>query len=252
MNSRLVVVVSLFVALLLVGFVAYPAALTYPYSQSPSSYSVAHESTEAFEETVGQDDVTPGEPLEVSSLDPSTQQALEEAKMQPRDDGSRGEGWQHLGSVLVCDDRLLVCDEYEERPAFPDNVEAYEMYGLVEDDDGTVYLTHYDSGVWFDLSPLLEFAVKLFSFVPYAAFLAYTSVVRDRVRSTEMMAFAGYGLALALLAFLLPYLLMFDLFPTSEYIIGAIVPVTWIVIGVGLLVLGSRSASQDTQDGADH
>ncbi|OVE85179.1 hypothetical protein B2G88_07025 [Natronolimnobius baerhuensis] len=249
--------ISLLVALVLVGFVAYPAALTYPYSQSPSSYSIAHESTEAFEETVGQDDVTPGDPVQVSSFDSSTQQALEEAKTLPRSqDDNRGDGWQRLGIVLVCDDRLLMCDEYEERPAFPDNVEAYEMYGIVEDDDGAVYLTHYDSGIWLNFRPIFEFVVKLVSFVPYAAFLTYSSVFRDQLRATEMMAFAGYGLALALLAFLFPYLYMFDLLPTSGYILGAIVPVTWIVIGVGLFCLGWQSQQHseptDTQHADDH
>lgn len=244
---------SLFVLAVLVLCLVHPAAFAQPYDSTAVTYEIAHESTDAFEETVARDDVDPAEPIAVEALSPSTQRAFEEAKAQPQRQG----GWQYLGSVSVCNEVLLVCDEYDDRPEFPENVDAYETYGLVAD-DGEVYLTHTDSGDGSLFgSGFGALLFKIVLLVPYAAFLGATVLCTisrtNAIRRNETLAFAGWGLVLAAVAFAYPHLHAFDFVPwplrANRFVIG----MTWtiVLVGTGLYLYRSVVAVPATTGDGD-
>ncbi|ELY93955.1 hypothetical protein C483_04729 [Natrialba hulunbeirensis JCM 10989] len=223
---------SLLVLLLLVGSFVYPASFANPYHSSATTYAVAHESTEAFNETVERDDVNISTPKAVDDLSPATQQAFQEAIVQPPEYSEhRGYGWQRLGSVRLCHDSLLLCDEYAESPAFPTNVDAYETYGLVANGD-EVYLTHAEGGKFLSFSGLFRLIlVALFS--PYLLFLGALTFFDPNVRPAEQVVYTAGGVVIGGFGFAFPYLAMFELVPQLGYLASLLIGASWLAICVG-------------------
>ncbi|WP_247001448.1 hypothetical protein [Halosolutus gelatinilyticus] len=236
-RSRSVLILSGLVAVALLATIAHPAALAAPYHEQTPSYAVAHESTDAFDETVEEGEFDVDDPTPVSDLSPVTQRAFEEATDQPADPGSeyRGAGWRSHPGVTICNEDLHVCDEYEELPEFPNDGYAdgsHSAYGVVEA-DGELYLVETTSGPYLSLPFATIF--KSITFVPYALFLVFSATSRSRFRPEETTLLAGYGLAIVAFAFAYPYLVMFEYLPLAESVFVAI-GCTWLLTIAGLEV----------------
>ncbi|ELZ05342.1 hypothetical protein C482_02291 [Natrialba chahannaoensis JCM 10990] len=223
--------VSLLTLLLLAGSFVYPASFATPYHSSATTYAVAHESTEAFNETVERDDVNISTPKPVDELSPATQQAFQEAIVQPPEYSEhRGHGWQRLGTIRLCHDSVHHCDEYEESPDFPTNVDAYETYGVVANGD-EVYLTHAEGDVMGISGLLRPILVALFS--PYLLFLGALTFFDTNVQPGEQVAYAAGGVVIAGFGFAFPYLAMFELVPQLGSLASLLVGASWLAICVG-------------------
>lgn len=207
---------SLVVVLLIWG-IFQPMALTDPYYESGPEYAIAHESTPAFERTIEAENISTDGPTPVSDLSPNARRAFDEAVDQPPTHTRAETGWHYLGHVDVCKDELYYCDRYTESPEFPGTAEGTTggRYGLVEAENGDVYLTDSDTGDRLALAGLVEFVVRFLSFGPYALALAVATAVHHRTHQRETVKFAGYGVGLVALAFAFPYLVMVT--PMSVY-----------------------------------
>lgn len=226
------VVISFSIAVLLLAAIVYPGALTQPYSGDADSYSVAHESSEAFNETIEE----PSSWVSVDELSEGERRAFENAKEQPSEESEYGpDGWQSLGEPLVCDDALLVCDEYEKMPNPSSNYRndrKYhdDTYTHVEDSSGDEYIVkvgrEQNGAVW-HVDGIVEFITKLFILGPYALFLVYQGWRNSRQPTRVSM---GYGASLASIVFAYPYFLMFTDISLPSWHLLALAGVTWAVI----------------------
>lgn len=246
MKPRTVRGVTILVAVLLLGSVLQPAALATPYSESNRSYAIAHESTEAFTTTVeGTEGLDASDPTPVSALSPETRSVFEQAGARPPSD----DGWQRLGSVLVCDESLLVCDEYEAEPDVPADAkeeygEGVTSYSVVEHED-ELYLLRAGGGLGFDFSGPFESLLKLVVFGPYVAFLALAARYRGSSRPRQTLAFAGFGGVLVAIAFSYPYVLMFTGASPSLWHIGLFVATGWTPTVYGTRRIAGRTTSKN-------
>ncbi|APX97660.1 hypothetical protein [Natronorubrum daqingense] len=222
---------SFLVVILLVGLMIYPGALAAPYNDSHHSYSVANDSTEVFEDFVEEYDAAPDAATPVEDLSEDTQQAFKTAKDEPRTEyNSIPDGWQSIGSVPICNEWLLYCDAYEEDPEFPGNSYpgyTYESHGFVEY-EGEIYLVRTSGGTDWNVQPAIEFIIRQGVFLPYAGFLAATSGTFAKRGQSQ---YVGYGLLLALMALVYPYLVMST--SLSGYR-GILAGLTYLVIAVGV------------------
>lgn len=194
--------------LLLWGAVLYPGALATPYQAPSPSFTVAHESTDEFNETVEDRDAARESAVPVEELSESQRRAFTTAKEQEPHPSSG----QRSFKIPVCKDILLTCDEYEEAPAEPSSSGSigyqHHPYGIVEDTDGAVYLVRSGFGgekAW-DLSPIFEISSKLLSLGVFSLFLIYQYWGRWKPEPTPTAV--GYGIGLVAFAFAFPYLMM--------------------------------------------
>lgn len=226
MKYRSLLGISLLAALLLLGAISYPGALTQPYSGESEYYSIAHESSEAFNETIEEENLSTSDALSVEDLSQSEQRAFTQAQEQTPTEYDYGpNGWQHLGNPPVCDNTLLMCNEYEKIPN-PSN----GVYTVVEDTNGELYLVEVGSdmptGPSLDgVDMVIEFFVKLAILGPYAFFLIYRVWTFGPPDPT--LSSVGYGMALVVTVFAYPYLLMFTDILLSSWHLAAI---TWAMI----------------------
>jgi len=107
MKSQKASIISLLVVIILLGSIFYPMALTYPYSETSKSYAVVHESTETFNQTIVEANISISNPTPVRDLSPNAQRTFKQAKDQPEDEYN----WQRTKGIVVCSDALLVCDK---------------------------------------------------------------------------------------------------------------------------------------------
>ncbi|RZV05261.1 hypothetical protein BDK88_4287 [Natrinema hispanicum] len=233
MKARTLLGISLLAALLLLGAIIYPGALIQPYSGESEYYSIAHESSEAFNETIEEENLSTSDALSVEDLSQSEQRAFTQAQEQtPTEDDYGPNGWQSLGEPPVCDNTLLLCNEYEEMPA-PSN----DVYTVVEDTNGELYLVRVSFDIpgpaldGFDM--VIEFFVKLAILGPYAFFLIYRVWTVGPPDPT--LSSAGYGMALVVTVFAYPYLLMFTDISLPSWHLHALAAITWAMILVEIL-----------------
>lgn len=241
MNRKKTSSISLLVVLLLVGSIFYPLALTYPYTETAESYAVVHESTEEFNHTIEEYNISISNPTPVTDLSPNAQRTVRQAKdgdsrhrsggglidsdssrfgdepaVSPNDE----DGWQRAGGVLICSDSLLFCDKPTEAPEFPvDGGIAGDIavdFGVIED-DGDVYLVQTvhpftllaDDAVY----GLIETLVKFLLFGSYAAFLSSVTWSYRETHPETVFSFAAYGVGLLAISYSVPYAVM--LYPFS-------------------------------------
>lgn len=203
MVSRRLNRASFIVVVLLVGAICHPGALTDPYSGSDEPYTIAHESTEAFNETVNDGHSNPYPEFHVTELSEGERRAFEKAKEQP----ATSSGEQSLGTVPVCDDTLLLCNEYEE---FPNPSSDGNKYTIVVDATGERYLVREGyTGAYtnWNLDPVIEFIIKLLTLGPLALFLGHRTLTASPPQPTRVTV--GIGAVIAILAFGYPYIVMF-------------------------------------------
>ena len=231
---------QLLVVGLLLLCILYPGALAAPYSDSPSSYAVAHESTDAFAAHVGGSPLESAAPTPVSDLDPEAQSVVDRAlEAEPVEyEYSPTSGWQRLGSVPVCDDALLVCDAAEEPPSFPvDERNSYETFALI-DADGDRYLVRSSESPMLPVESFLELLAKALAFGPYAMLLLGIAGGRVSTTTAQTRTATGYGCALVVFALTYPYLLMGTGLSHSLLFLVPVVVLTWAVLLSVLVTAG--------------
>lgn len=263
MKSRAVPGVTVVLSLLLAGAIAYPGALTAPYEPGPREpVVISHESTEAFTATVADRDAARESAVPVDDLSESQRRAFEAAKAQePAEyDAAAATSGRQSFQPPICDDSLLVCDEYEELPEAPSNgsSSAYisenatgHQYGTVEDTDGDLYLVRVGfrgAYMGWSLTPIFERLSKLLSLGPFALFLAYRGVTDDPPGLTR----TAVGCGAALIAFVLayPYLLLLatDSTPSWHHLVLMMVPpITWVAMVAEIAVHRGTNGTEESQ-----
>ncbi|WP_226007095.1 hypothetical protein [Natrinema salinisoli] len=229
MKSRAVLRISVLVSFLLLGAILYPGALTQPYSGETDHYSIAHESSEAFNEIVDEENLSMSDARSVEELSAGEQRAFAQAQEQkPTEDGYGPNGWQSFGDPLVCDNTLLLCNEYEQIP----NPSAGSVYTVVEDTTGELYLVRVGFDMpgptWSGFDVLVEFFIKLAILGPYSFFLIHRGWTVGPPEPTRSSA--GYGVALVVTVFAYPYLLMFTDLSLPSWHLHALAAITWAMI----------------------
>ncbi|MDS0474549.1 hypothetical protein [Natrinema sp. 1APR25-10V2] len=233
MKSRILIGIIFVLPLLLWGAVLYPGALATPYQAPSPSFTVAHESTEDFNDTVEDRDAAIESAVPVEELSEDQQRAFKTAKEQEPHPFSGRQSFK----LPVCKDILLMCDEYEEAPEEPSSSGGigyqHHPYGIVEDTDGEVYLVRAGFGgekAW-DLSPVFEITSKLLSLGVFSIFLIYQYWGRWKPEPTPTAV--GYGIALVAFAFAFPYLVMFSDIASLGLILLPVI--TWCTIIVEIV-----------------
>ncbi|MFA9504915.1 hypothetical protein ACERIM_19335 [Natrinema sp. H-ect1] len=248
MKSRTIQGISFVLPLLLLAAIFLPGALTTPYHASNEQpFVIAHESTEEFNDTVTDRTAAMESAVPVEELSERQRRAFETAKAQEPSPYSG----QQAFTPPVCKDILLVCDEYEEVPKPPSNgsYSSYTDYtgggvgqgpkygyGMIEGTDEDLYLVRVGfTGAYiadWTVLPIFEFLSRLLALGPFAAFLAY----RDWFETTPNPSSGTlrYGVALLVLMFATPYLLMLlNITSPGEWYLPALAllpVVTWLVI----------------------
>ncbi|WP_226008234.1 hypothetical protein [Natrinema salinisoli] len=235
MKSRTLLIASFIVTVLLTGAIFYPGALTEPYGPDEydqMTYSVVHESTEAFNKTVREKSLNTEAAIPVEELSENQQRAFQEAKDQPQEPQEFGDntpGRQYL-EIRTCDPALILCDEYRELPN-PSN--SGSEHTLIEDSDGEQYLVEARSfntagASWNGVSRTIEQGARLLILSPYVLFLSYRTWTSTPPAPTRTSV--GYGATLLTIVLGYPYLLMFTDISFSSRHIPALLAITWCVI----------------------
>ena len=173
-------------------------------------YAVAHESTEAFnqtlEETLSRDD-----PTRMADLSTETQRAFNEMKAQPvESDSVLGSGWQY-GDITVCVERMLACDEYAERPDFQttaeiglDSVDSAHLT-VVEHDDELYVVKEIRSAPPMHIGPSIDAFVTAALFAAYGLFIGGFTYYRGESHPLLSLGFIGYGMSFIIWPYLIVY-----------------------------------------------
>ena len=229
MNSRTFLGISFILVVLLAGAIVYPGALAKPYSGGTNYYAIAHESSEAFNESIEYNSVDKDDRIAVSDFSEEQRRAFEEAK---KEESSRS-GWKSIGEPAVCNPSLLVCDKYEEFP-HPANGESTDGgYFVVEDSTGDQFIIKIGTaGADWNMDSIETHITKLVVLVPYAIFFAYRGVRAgwgDHVSYPTTLS-VGYGAGLVTVVFAYPYFLMFTRISLPSWHLPALAVITWAVI----------------------
>lgn len=204
-SHRAILLLSIVVAMLLPLSVLASGPYHQPYEDPAVAveYAIAHESTDAFEETrLERSDSVP-----IRELSSETRRAFREMKDDPRD--SRN-GWRE-GDITVCDGRMLACDEYSARPDFrtatTDSVsDGHTSSFTVVLDDGERYVVRETQPYApMHIAPVLHAVLTMVLFAAYG--LVTSGFVRSRGESRPLLSvgFVGYGAALIAWPYLVLY-----------------------------------------------
>ncbi|ADD06187.1 uncharacterized protein Nmag_2628 [Natrialba magadii ATCC 43099] len=193
-----------------------------PYEPLAPEYAVAHESTNAFDDVLENQELETDNARHVGSLSPSAQRVFEDATDRPPEVRGGVSGWQ-IADVSVCQDTMLVCDAVRDPPLVDDGT-----YTVVEQDD-ELYVVETQQ----NFPPALgTTAVSYLTFALVAVFAGLLALVgykhRDaRTLESGLLAAAAIGVTVGLW----PYLLL----------VAGIASYWWLVLpliclGIGLLV----------------
>lgn len=187
-----------------------------PYEES-QPYAIAHESTDAFNETLERTDLDANNTTHVSDFSQETQRAFHDMREQPVSNGtSSGQyhgptlgdsGWQ-FGDIKVCKSGTIICDEFTEQPDFQttDSVSLGEEtwhLTVVEYDDELYVVTEISWGKW-DMSGLFD-EITVLLFAVYSLIVGGFAYQRGESHPRKALALSGYGLVLIAS----PYAVMF-------------------------------------------
>lgn len=231
MNSRTFLGISFILVVLLAGAIVYPGALTKPYSGDSNYYAIAHESSEAFNESIEYDSVHKDDRIAVSDFSKEQRRAFEEAK---KEEPSRS-GWQGIGKPPVCNPVLLSCDKYEKFPHPANDKYTDTGHFVVEDSTGDQFIVKIgQAGAEWNLDPIVKLITKLLVLGPYSIFLSYHGIYAnsrwaDHIPKPTLFS-VGYGVGLITVVFAYPYLLMFTNIPLPSWHLPALAAITWTVI----------------------
>lgn len=111
------------------GFYLHP----YEHDANTPTYEIAHESTEAYAETIEREDLDTDVAIDVDALSPEAQRVFADATSQPWDGDASD--WR-TADADVCRDEMIVCDGLDAPPAFPDHASSsWDTYAVVEQGD---------------------------------------------------------------------------------------------------------------------
>lgn len=111
----------------------------HPYEHNPPNYEISHESAQEFEETVADANIDTDDAVQTTELPPDTRQAFQELTGQLPNGTQDQAGWQSA-DIEICQDSMLVCDEFTDPPDFPSHATTdFTIYTVVEQ-DGELYL----------------------------------------------------------------------------------------------------------------
>ncbi|AXR76239.1 hypothetical protein [Natrarchaeobaculum sulfurireducens] len=202
-------------------------------------YAVAHESTEAFNQTLQETHLSEDNPTQVAGLSSETQRAFNEMKAQPvESDSLSGSGWQY-GDITVCVELMLACDEYTEQPDFPttakitlDTVHS-AFFTVVEHDDELYVVKQIHS-----LAPAMHIGPSIDAFVTAALFAAYGLFIggftyfRGESHPLLSLGFIGYGMSFIIWPYLIVYTNI-DGSPIKPVAGGLVIGIAYLAISRG-------------------
>lgn len=204
-SRRKLVFLALAVAALLPPSVLSSGPYHQPYEEDPAAYAIAHESTEAYDETLEETSLDTDTPTDVDDLSPETRRAFDELRAQP----ATTHGWQSA-ELTVCGGRMLLCDEYAERPDFEptdsigiDSI-ATAYVALVENDGERYVVKEVRESKPFHIGPAIHALMTMAAFGIYGAFVY--GFARTRGESHPLLSLAFSALGVVLIVW--PYLVM--------------------------------------------
>lgn len=231
-DIRPVLVVSVIVLAFMIGsFIGIPWLFEGPYDGS-ERHAIAHESTEAFNETVEEYSIQTDNPTSVDDLSPTAQTLVENAiDGETRSSGT--DGWTSY-SATFCQERMPLCDEYEERPrdfTYGEGLSAQEQYDVIETDDG-LYLLETGSrsignpGVF---GGDMKIAFGFLTFLPAAGALFFATVGCRDSNPKSVVVLAAYGFLLTTIGIAEPFLqIYYDFsFTDMELLLPALMFLSW-------------------------
>ncbi|MFP8957133.1 hypothetical protein ACLI4Y_10415 [Natrialbaceae archaeon A-CW3] len=250
MKSRLVVGITLLVALFVLVSAGGLSFYLTPYEATLTEYGVAHESTDTFEAVVDRADVDADDAESTDALSPNAHRAFEDATQQPIEtDGDprpRGWfGWQWV-DVAVCQEAMLVCDEYAETPGFPvhdrwaSDSKTTGYYTMVEHDD-ELYVVKTKIEHTVSTGQLLAFPTGLL-LVVFAGLLATVGYKYREAPTTGVFGITAVGAFVGLW----PYFVMGVGIDSYWWLVIPLVCLGIVVQGRQLLAL-SRHVEADTR-----
>ncbi|SDR29347.1 hypothetical protein [Natronobacterium texcoconense] len=278
MKPRHLLGLSLFVAVLLIGGIFFPAVFSGAYEsefETPEYYIAHNSTTEEIEpwgiatENDSSDDIDPT-PLE--DLDDEKQSLFmtiyEEQQKEVYNPPVEDKYSSYIDladrepyTMEICSDWVLTCDAYEQAPpSFPtDSIYApgtavQSELTIVEYEGETyVVIETYPSGSEPTIGPVgEEHIIKLVLFAPLSLAIGVAAVRARESYPKTVLTLTGYGIALLGMGLIAPYLHMFTETNILAYALELVL-ITWSVILVSGLYLwrSTRQLSTDDQDTAD-
>lgn len=270
MNSRLLLGVSLLVALLLVIGMFHPAVFGQPYeprSESPS-YHIAHESTEDFAAEVtegysGELTEYTGDPTPLEAFDAEQQRLFETVYDAQSTEVYDSPPERQEYTTTVCKDWMRACDASESIPTFPADAsystgsKSHVELSFVDYNSETyVVVEHHSSGGFHGLFSL---ALRFGLFGPLALAIVGIAVAGRKTDQRTVLALTGYGVGIGALGVVTPYLKMLSGVGVLTYATELVV-LTWGVIAVTVVYLlrsepspaDSKFTGSETGSDAEH
>ena len=193
---------ALVVALLVPASAIGSGPAFHPYEADPPEYAVAHESTEAFEEALETAEVDVESAVHVDDLSPQSRYVFEMALGAPTETRYGWNGWQPA-EVTVCQESMLVCDEFDRPPEFPthgswsSDSKTSQTYAVVER-GGDLYVVETRHLHAVNLLIGIVDHLLLLSSVAFSVLLALGAYLHRESRAGAVLGLTGYGLVIAL------------------------------------------------------
>ncbi|WP_241431518.1 hypothetical protein [Natrialba hulunbeirensis] len=193
-----------------------------PYEPLAPEYAVAHESTDAFDDVLENQELETDNARHVDSLSPSAQRVFDDATDRPPEERGGVSGWQEA-DVAVCQDAMLVCDAVSDPPLVDGGT-----YTVVEQDDELYVVEtqqHFPPALGATAISYLTFALV----TVFAGLLALVGYKHRDAQTLESGLFAAAAIGVSV--GLWPYLLL----------VAGIASYWWLVLpliclGIALLV----------------
>jgi len=227
-DTRSVLVASVIVLAFMTGsFIGIPWLFEGPYDGS-ERHAIAHESTEAFNETVEEYAIQTDNPTSVDDLSPTARTLVENA-IDGETQSSGADGWTSY-SATFCQERMPLCDEYEERPrdfTYGERLSAQEQYDVIETDDGLSLLkTGSESiGTPGPFGGDTKIVFGFLAFLPAAGALFFATVGCRESNPKSVVVLAAYGFSLTTIGIAEPFLqLYYDFSFTDVELLSVALP----------------------------
>ncbi|NGM71097.1 hypothetical protein G6M89_19165 [Natronolimnobius sp. AArcel1] len=203
MDSRLLLVVALLVAVLLPGSLFIGDFYLQP--GATESYAVTHESSDAFDQVFIDTDLEQADATPASELPSDTEAAFNELAAAT---GPDEEGWVET-SITVCPETYVVCNAYGETDFPPDAAEDFagatsNRYSLIETADDEQYIVERQYGGGIGFFGLFIWPPIFVTFLFYGIALANMAIRYRRKHPVTVQATTAIGL----LVLLAPHLLL--------------------------------------------
>ena len=198
------------------SFIGIPWLFEGPYDGS-ERHAIAHESTEAFNETVEEYSIQTDNPTSVDDLSPTAQTLVENAiDGETRSSGT--DGWTSY-SATFCQERMPLCDEYEERPrdfTYGEGLSAQEQYDVIETDDGLYLLKTGSKSIGTAAPWGGKIVFGFLAFLPAAGALFFATVGCRDSNPKSVVVLAAYGFLLTTIGIAEPFLQIYYDFSFTE------------------------------------